>query len=562
MTVSALPNEPEHQKHLRAGQGKTAPRPADYLVVCTLFPLVMICGIYGISRHPWPTCWDAADYAVRSMELTQALGKGLGPFLDRFPGSHGPLMPILNTVALAALPRANPFWVMTSIQVVLLALTACLAYALVRSVAGIPAALMIVALYLLSPIHAYWSTQIMHEGPGYVLLAAFLLACVHDYRQQSPKSVLITAAALGFLCLTRLNFAIPALLAFVPYLIRRIRSAPYPERRNTVVCFLLPIISIAGLWYAATIRHLIQHARFTNTWSSHTPAAGDWLTKQTLYLGYLWREWGSSSFIILIAATAAAAPFLLSRKHRDAFPLGLTAAGFVLILFALCILAHNKNERFLTPMLLPALFMLAWALQTLRSRKVIGAMAQGTVVLLLMLQVGSFADRFISPLPRSARRLLYANSSGPTRPLNISSAARTLLSTARTVFPPQARVLFIGHGRNLNNIYMKYWNAIDGYPLRLEYAWTHLSPRAAIQKLPRRIENSEHVILYKARQSDGAAYRKASQAAESTLTDLSASGRATVISTDKDLNVTLYRLSNKRALTKNDRASAPIRGLQ
>lgn len=524
------------------GPGRFALSRPDYVVMAALLVSVVVFAVTWVARRPWPDNWDAADYAVRCIALADGLRQGLGTFLGRFPGSHGPLMPLLNTAGLLLVPCAGPFAVMASIQMGSMGLAACLLYATLRRVLGRPASVGLVLLYVLSPMHFYWSTQIMHEGPALAALTALLLACCVDRERRSGFSAFGVGAMLGLVTLTRLNLAVPALGAALPYLVWRFRRTPRPAWRRAALALLVPVAATTGVWYGATLWHMLGYARFAYVWPSHAPAGESWLGTQLQYANYLWREWGAVSVALAVGATATALVFLAWRRHRDAFPAGMVAAVFVLILVVLCIAGRQKNERFLLPVLVPGLVLVGYAGQAAARRRAARALLGAALAAALLVQGVAFVGRFEPRLPQGVRLALYGPLEGQRDLFGTSDAAGAALELVSSDVPRGGRVLFVGHGRDFCNAYVRYWNAVRGSALDIDLAWEHLDPDGSAERVAGRIRGSPYVLFYRAGPADGAAYRKCSDVAAATLAALVDGGQADQVWSRAQWQVALYRI--------------------
>lgn len=515
-----------------------------------LFPIVLlpVCALAAslalIHDAPWPQHWDATGYAIRSIELVRALDGGLGEYLRRFPGSHGPILPLLNTAAMVAAPGINPFWPMAWVQILACVTAVAAGYAAVRQHAGLATATIALLIYLAEPMQLKWATEVMHEGPGFALIAVWLLCVAIDTRVMRNATFGAAALATGLVTLSRLNFGIPALAGFGLYALVRLWRAPASDRWRLIGIGLVPLLLTTAVWHVGTgfyaFRYYLSFAEMDSSlqlfWqgTSHS-----WLGIQLEFLRHVVQYWGTPVVLLVTIASGLAIVDLVRR-----FPGRFTAPSiFLLTIVTLLIVSSGRQERYVAPTLLPALALIAWAAHDEWWRPGVRRALRLLLVVALIGQGLLWLERVPVSLPVPLRVALRADSGPPFELKGGTDLSRRIIERIQGLAAaPDARVLFLGNSYDVNWGYMYYWTLVTRTPLRWSSAWEPLDPGALARTFETRLAASQFLLFAPATGQDGRYYREGSRFAEGVVARWKDEGRLRVLFEEPPYHITVYEI--------------------
>jgi hypothetical protein len=514
----------------------------DILVTILLGCAAFVLALTIFTYAPWPHHWDATGYAIRAIELMGA--DGPAEYLRRFPGSHGPILPLLNSLALAVIPVGNAFWPMAAVQILALIVTVTIGYLAVRSGAPVLTAAAALLTYLLHPSQLAWSTELMHEGPAMAVLALWMFATALDANRATPRTFGFAAVATGFLTISRLNFAAPGVVAFGTYALWRLARATRGERWTLAGYAAAPLLLTTVLWHAGTNFHQF---RYYFSYTSMDPSlqlywqgsSQSWPMMQLEFLLHIVQYRGTATVLLIGIAAIVALVQLLRRGY------GPHTATFVflVVVSVLVAVSQGKQERFLVPALLPALATLAWMAHDEFWPRTARRAAHLLLIMALASQVLQWAERLGMPMPAPVRLALRLDTGPPHTLKGASSASGRLTDRVLRAAGPEARVVFIGNGYQINNVYLDYWNTVRRSPLSWEYLWDPLQPETFPQRVRAQLPRADYLLFAPATAEDGRQYRTGSQFVEQIVTRWTADGRMRPVFAEPALGVTLYAVN-------------------
>jgi hypothetical protein len=516
------------------------------LLPIILLPVCALAASLALMTHaPWPQHWDATGYAIRSIELVRALDGGLGEHLRRFPGSHGPVLPLLNTAAMVLAPGVNPFWPMAWVQILACVTAVAAGYAALRQYASLATATIALVIYLVEPMQLKWATEVMHEGPGLALIALWLLAIAIDTRVTRPATFCAAALATGLVTLSRLNFGIPALAGFGLYALVRLWRAPAVDRKRLILLGLTPLVLTTVVWQVGTgfyqFRYYLSFAEMDSSLQLYWQGTShSWLGMQLEFLRHVVQYWGSPVVVLVLIASVLAIVDLARR-----FPGRFTAPSiFLLTLVALLIVSKGRHERYVAPTLLPALGLIAWAAHDEWWRPGVRRALRVLLVAALIGQGLLWLERAHVSLPAPMRLALRADSGPPFELKGGSDLSRRLIERIQGLAPaPDARVLFLGNSYDVNWGYMYYWTLVTRTPLRWSSAWEPLDPPAITRTFEKRLGASQFFLFAPATDQDGRHYREGSRFAQSVVERWTHEGRIRAVFEEPRYHVTVYQVT-------------------
>jgi hypothetical protein len=232
--------------------------------------LTAIVGVAAWSRAG-NLAWDDADYLRRGLNVVheaQRRGDPLGVAVGLIDGLLGerPKPPLLvgwvAAMRLAIGPRTDPRPLIVLASALPFGLLAAAVWGVARRAYGPTAARLALLALGASPLALSHGAQVMVETLLGLSVLAVLAAAARLVADPRPATAASTGAALGLACLGKLTVALllplPAL-----YLAWRLRSEPRVRDLRVVAAFLLPLLLVAGPWYAWNGPEAVRFARFS-----------------------------------------------------------------------------------------------------------------------------------------------------------------------------------------------------------------------------------------------------------------------------------------------------------
>jgi hypothetical protein len=521
----------------------------DILPITVLAALAFCVSLAIMLHAPWPQHWDATGYAIRSLEMVQALfDEGPIAYLRRFPASHGPILPILNTVFMAITPASiSPFWPMAWVQILALVVAVTAGYAALRQYAAIGTATIAMLIYILEPMQLKWATEVMHEGPGFAVIAIWLLCVAVDTRVKTPLSFGAAALATGLVTLSRLNFAVPALAGFGLYGLTRLWRAPASDRRRLFLMALVPLLLTTAVWHVGTGFHAFRYYQSFAAMDSSLQLywqgqSHSWLGMQMEFLRHVVNYWGTP-IVALVMVGAVLAVVGLTRRLPGRF---IAPSVFLLTIVALLIVSSGRQERYLAPTLLPTLVLISWAAHDEFWASGLRKALRVMLMVALACQGLLWLERAHVPFPAPLSVALRADSGPPPALKGSSNVPRYLMERMeRNASTKNARVLVLGNSEEVNWPYLQYWTLATRSPLRWSSAWDPLEPRKLPKTFEARLADADYFLFAPGTADGGRLFHEGAQFAEGVVARWKDEGRLRVLFEEPRYHVKVYAIAHQ-----------------
>jgi len=363
-------------------------RPLLVLLVTMFFSLLNWLSI--IDFH-FLNMWDDSIYGIMSLRgIDLAVGSGnINRFFETIPSKFPPMVFISNAAAAAVFGRGA--LAMRAIHSIWFGFFLWGCFRVGKKLGGYWYGLLSAAL-LGSVLHIY-SGEVLMEASMFAAVSWSIYYLLEINTKRTIKNAVLLGVFIAIGALSKTTFIPLVGIAALVFLV-----SDWLENRDTRMLFLAgvslaTVFLIAAPWYVPNFRDMFVYARNSRYWAPHSLGPVFALSTFKKYFiklhGYLG---GPLSFLIILSLFLCITNLLkkigsvknLLVKNRVELMFMLSG----MITFAPLLLSDNKNVRFISPLLIPIVFLVVLIfIRQVRERKILSTSIFTVLILLQMLRV-------------------------------------------------------------------------------------------------------------------------------------------------------------------------------